>query len=581
MYFCSDIIKKLAIVKFTKLFGIIGLCVCVGVNTPLELNAQNKAEKVVKYTVQPGETILGIAHRHGTTLDHLLSLNPGVKPDYVQSGQVLNVPYVPGGAEPAPTPEQRAAAAKAKAASTTVGGTNASVSSQTNSPKSVTTTWQPSKVTDVVVNKTAQQPKITYKTYKAKKKDTPYSLAKANNITVDELMDANPALKESGYKLKKGEIIRIPVKVYPPKPKFVGLKTIRVAVVLPLVGDGVEKARSVEFYRGMLMGIETLKQTGINVVVSAFNEPAPDVSIASLMVQVTSQQPDMIVGPLYPTHFTDVTSVSSKQTKVVVPFSSKVPQVDYRPEVYVLNTPATYESTLAMDLFLSNFKKQCHVVMLHSQNGSRKAFSEELQRRLSSAGYDVISLPMSSSVQHIASALLGKKNGEYIIVPDDASENTMKQMLNVTTNLQQSLLGAQISLLGFDSWIPYTEGVDRKRFHDADTYILSSNYYYPYTAAAKTFHANYESNFKTDFLVCNPRMAPLGYDFARGFMGNLAVYGHDFNTQSAQDGTIAAEPKLQSDPRFITVGGNGGYVSRSMWLVHFKKDMSIVKISAQ
>ena len=407
MYFCSDIIKKLAIVKFTKLFSIIGLCVCVGVNTPLELNAQNKAEKVVKYTVQPGETILGIAHRHGTTLDHLLSLNPGVKPDYVQSGQVLNVPYVPGGAEPAPTPEQRAAAAKAKAASAAIGSQE--IKSQPNSPKSSVATWQASKVSDVVVNKTAQQPKITYKTYKAKKKDTPYSLAKANNITVDELMDANPALKETGYKLKKGETIRIPVKVYPPKPKYVGLKTIRVAVVLPLVGEGVEKARSVEFYRGMLMGIESLKQTGVNVVVSAFDEPAPDVSIASLMVQVTSQQPDLIVGPLYPTHFTDVTSVSSKQTKVVVPFSSKVPQVDYRPEVFVLNTPATYESTLAMDLFLTNFKKQTHVVMLHSQNGSRKSFSEELQRRLSSAGYDVISLPMSSSVQHIASALLGKK----------------------------------------------------------------------------------------------------------------------------------------------------------------------------
>ena len=167
------------------------------------------------------------------------------------------------------------------------------------------------------------------------------------------------------------------------------------------------------------------------------------------------------------------------------------------------------------------------------------------------------------------------------MVPDDASESTMKQMLNTVINLQQSLAGAQISLLGFDSWIPYTEGADRKRFHDADTYILSSNYYYPYTAAAKAFHAKYETNFNADFLVCNPRMAPLGYDFARGFMGNLAVYGHDFNTQSAQDGSVAAAPKLQSDPRFITVGGNGGYVSRSMWLVHFKKDMSIVKISAQ
>ena len=159
MYFCSDIIKKLAIVKFTKLFSIIGLCVCVGVNTPLELNAQNKAEKVVKYTVQPGETILGIAHRHGTTLDHLLSLNPGVKPDYVQSGQVLNVPYVPGGAEPAPTPEQRAAAAKAKAASAAIGSQE--IKSQPNSPKSSVATWQASKVSDVVVKKTAQQPKIT------------------------------------------------------------------------------------------------------------------------------------------------------------------------------------------------------------------------------------------------------------------------------------------------------------------------------------------------------------------------------------------------------------------------------------
>ena len=76
-------------------------------------------------------------------------------------------------------------------------------------------------------------------------------------------------------------------------------------------------------------------------------------------------------------------------------------------------------------------------------------------------------------------------------------------------------------------------------------------------------------------------MAPLGYDFARGFIGSMATYGYDFNTQSPKEGTVAAQPKLQSEPRFITVGGNGGYVSRSMWLVRFKKDMSIVKISAQ
>lgn len=547
---------------------------CLGVFSPLQVKGQKKVEKTVKYTVQPGETILGIAHRHGTTLDHLLSLNPGVQPDYVQAGQVVIVPYVPGGAEPAPTPAQRAASARATEKNVVV----------KKQPAAGNAAIMPNAVSKVSYAEVGQQPqpvKVTYKEYKAKKKETAYGIAKANNITVDELIEANPEMKQEGYKLKKGSVLRIPVKPIVKKPTFEGLNTIRLAVILPLVGNGVEFDRSVEFYRGLLMGVEELKQAGVNVVVSVYNEPAPDVSIASQMLQVVGQNPDVIVGPLYPTHFTDVTAVSAKKVKVVVPFSSKVPQVDYRPEVYVLNTPAVYENALALDLFMTNFKKQTHVILLHGQSGNKRSFSEELQRRLSSAGYDIVSLPTSASTQQMTAALLGKKQGEYIIVPDDASEATMKQMLTKTADLQHALSGAQISLLGYESWLPYAEGSMREQIHAANTYILTPNYYYPYTTASKAFYDKYRKWFKADFVSSKPRMAPLGYDFARGFLGSMATYGYDFSTQSPQKGSVAAQPKLQSEPRFITVGGNGGYVSRSMWLVRFKRDMSIVKISAQ
>ncbi len=114
--------------------------------------AQKATEKIVKYTVQPGETILGIAHRHNTTLDHLLSLNPGVQPNYVQANQVINVPYVPGGATPPPSAAQRAAANTAKA--TPVSTTPAVVST-------------PSKVTYTHLNTQQPQPKVTYKDYVA------------------------------------------------------------------------------------------------------------------------------------------------------------------------------------------------------------------------------------------------------------------------------------------------------------------------------------------------------------------------------------------------------------------------------
>lgn len=562
------------IYNIKRVVFVLSCFLCLGVLYPLQVKGQKKVEKTVKYTVQPGETILGIAHRHGTTLDHLLSLNPGVQPDYVQAGQVVIVPYVPGGAEPAPTPAQRAAAARATEK-------NVVVKKQPAAGNAAIMSNAVSKVSYAEVGQQPQPVKVTYKEYKAKKKETAYGIAKANNITVDELIEANPEMKQEGYKLKKGSVLRIPVKPIVKKPTFKGLNTIRLAVILPLVGNGVEFDRSVEFYRGLLMGVEELKQAGVNVVVSVYNEPAPDVSIASQMLQVVGQNPDVIVGPLYPTHFTDVTAVSAKKVKVVVPFSSKVPQVDYRPEVYVLNTPAVYENALALDLFMTNFKKQTHVILLHGQAGNKRSFSEELQRRLSSAGYDIVSLPTSASTQQMTAALLGKKQGEYIIVPDDASEATMKQMLTKTADLQYALSGAQISLLGYESWLPYAEGSMREQIHAANTYILTPNYYYPYTTASKAFYDKYRKWFKADFVSSKPRMAPLGYDFARGFLGSMATYGYDFSTQSPQKGSVAAQPKLQSEPRFITVGGNGGYVSRSMWLVRFKRDMSIVKISAQ
>lgn len=115
--------------------------------------------------------------------------------------------------------------------------------------------------------------------------------------------------------------------------------------------------------------------------------------------------------------------------------------------------------------------------------------------------------------------------------------------------------------------------------HAADTYILTSSYYYPHTTAATNFGLSYKQWFKTNLLNSQPRMAPLGYDFSLAFLGGLATFGHQFSTQTPLPGTVAAIPKLQTDLRFFKVNDKGGYISRSMWLVHFKKDLSIVKTS--
>jgi LysM repeat protein len=54
------------------------------------------------HTVQRGEWLYAIARKYGISVDALLAANPGINPNFVYPGQVLNIPG--GGGNPAPNP---------------------------------------------------------------------------------------------------------------------------------------------------------------------------------------------------------------------------------------------------------------------------------------------------------------------------------------------------------------------------------------------------------------------------------------------------------------------------------------------
>lgn len=49
-------------------------------------------QQYIKYTVQAGDTMAGIAKKHGVSLNSLFAANPGVDPRRIKIGQVINVP---------------------------------------------------------------------------------------------------------------------------------------------------------------------------------------------------------------------------------------------------------------------------------------------------------------------------------------------------------------------------------------------------------------------------------------------------------------------------------------------------------
>ena len=56
----------------------------------------------------------------------------------------------------------------------------------------------------------AAQSVESQQTYKVKKKDTVYGIARKYNISIDELLSANPGAADADYNLKKGTVLIIP-----------------------------------------------------------------------------------------------------------------------------------------------------------------------------------------------------------------------------------------------------------------------------------------------------------------------------------------------------------------------------------
>ena len=167
----------------------------------------------LNHTVANGETLYRISKNYGVTAEQIVQLNPGLTAENLKSGSVIRIPAT-------------------------------GISQKDNSGRA--------------------------REHKVKKGETQWSIAKDYGITLEELKAANPEMSAENYQLKKGRKILIPAPkaVVVPKaaPVYAGYPSANVAVLLPLTAKGAEGARSLEFYRGLLMAADRMKEQGKTII---------------------------------------------------------------------------------------------------------------------------------------------------------------------------------------------------------------------------------------------------------------------------------------------------------------------------
>src|SRR5574344_48797 len=110
--------------------------------------------------------------------------------------------------------------------------------------------------------------------------------------------------------------------------------SINVGVMLPLHNVDGDGRRMVEYYRGILLAVEKLKQEGTSVNIHAWNVPI-DADIRTTLLKEGASDCNIIFGPLYTKQVNDLANFcKAYNIKMVIPFSISGNDVDKNPQIY-------------------------------------------------------------------------------------------------------------------------------------------------------------------------------------------------------------------------------------------------------
>lgn len=407
--------------------------------------------------------------------------------------------------------------------------------------------------------------------------ETLYHISKVYGVSMDELLRANPGL--SAETLKAGATLTIPAsKSQPatPVPQAASATdNVGAALLLPLSATGIEGGRSLEFYRGVLMAAEKLKASGASVTLYGYDEKATDTSVAGILQKVKQDGVQVILGPVYPAHFAEVASFArANGIRMVVPFYSKVKEVNTNPYVYLVNTPVKFEQEQQAALLLKMLKTATNtsVAIMHMGQGSEESFAQYLKKRLTAVGCAVTEFHVDAPLEQMRSAC--NPHGTTLILPDDSRAVSLNKVLVKLEGFKKYYPNYATQVVGYGSWLGL-EGTYGERMHAADAFVFTGSFYNRRDAATQHFEADYQAQFGEAMGDATPRMALLGYDVGQHVLGGILTYGKDFGAQAT------GGQQLQSRIRFEQTERDGGFVNTSLFLIHYKPDGSIDMITAK
>ena len=346
---------------------------------------------------------------------------------------------------------------------------------------------------------------------------------------------------------------------------------LKVGVMLPLHDINGDGRRMVEYYRGLLMGCDSLRKTGVDIDVHAWNT-FEDINMSSLLSDPAAAKCDVIIGPLYSKQMPELSSFTKKHNiKLFIPFSIEAPQTATNANIMQVYQSPSEQTDLVVSRFVKKFA-DCHPVFIDCNDSTSKKgpFTKAMRSRLEEEGLDYNLTSLKSPEENFQKAFSRRQTN--VVILNTARSPELNVAFAKLNGLTTHYPDVKIIMFGYTEWLMYTKH-QLDNFYRFNTYIPSTFFYNPLTTLTSHIEQKYRWNFHQDMQLALPRFAITGFDHAMFLLKGMCKHGKKFNGAEGSSDYVPAQTPLRFERN-----GNGGWKNRQVLFVHYMPEHRVETI---
>lgn len=564
-------------------------------------NNNGPGSNIFHHTIERGQTVYSIATMYGVSEKDIYKLNPGSE-ETIKAGAVLIIPQKEASSKSDMQPDNifiyhtiqpketlYSLTIKYNIPATSIVNANPGLSVETFTIGKII------RIPPISIDNlpTTEIKKVTKEIeYRVQRRETMYSICRKFNISSSELIKRNPELKNG---MKADMLIKIPVQaeetivstVETPQEKDVNallsipksidkVNTIKVALLLPFMANENVRTeaslRFIEYYEGLLLAIDSLKNRGISISLSVYDTESGTKKTKEILKNDELKGVNLIIGAVQNDQIALVANFAKENNiKYVIPFTSRNDDVLSNASVFQVNTPHSYLYAKAAQV-CSNMFSDCNIILVDTHDKENK--TDYIKALKAELGLRNITYSECVWTDNFDSDITAKMDGtrRNVVIPYSGSLEALNKIRTSLRSIANTNPGYGLTLYGYPEWQIYVKDC-LDDFFALNTYIYSNFYVDNLTPELRDFFLKYRTWYSKTLINSFPKYGILGFDTGMYFFTALNKYGANFENNLSK----INHNGLQTNFGFQRVNNWGGFINTHLFLVHYKSDFTITR----